>query len=85
MQATNEDVFEIAYWRKAKQMQFVGIFVLWSKCLEETFEKPQRRKAKELQLTQFFVHLCRHLEDAFENEKCGNEISVIMYPAMQAI
>ena len=66
-------------------MPLVLLFVLWSKCHEETFKKPQRRKAKELQLTQFFVHLCRHLEDAFENGKCKNVISVIMYPSMQAI
>ena len=29
LQATIEDTYKIAHWRKAKQMQFVWLFVLW--------------------------------------------------------
>ena len=29
LQATIEDKYKIAHWRKAKQMQFVWLFVLW--------------------------------------------------------
>ena len=77
MQATNEDVFEIAYWRKAKQMQFVGIFVLWSKCLEESHSGEKQNYCNWRDF--------RPLVLECENRKCRNIASVIMYPSMEAI
>ena len=59
--------FEIAQWRKVKQMQPMWLCLFLCSQFEDTFENAQWRKIKQMQSMRVCLFSSRSFEDTFEN------------------